>query len=132
FSTDNVHLRRHLYQRWGDVVGLRIGRGTDAFAEENTATLLPGGVERPLHGLEGGLINEGSHQGPGLQWIANVLGGNPVIGRFEALHQLVVDTDVGNDAANGRAALTTRSHGTKQNGRERHAEISLVTDDHRI
>src|SRR5262249_54205598 len=100
--------------------------------KEDAATLSPGGIERPLHGLKGDLVNEGSHQGLSLQWIAKVLGSNAVIGRFEALQQLVVDTAVGDDTADSRAALPACSHGPKQNARECHPEISLVTDHHRI
>lgn len=74
------------------------GRFQNPSTKEDGAALTPRGVQRTLYRRKGSLIDEESHQRPGVQRIANALGSNTAIRRVQAFQEFVRDTHVGNDA----------------------------------
>jgi len=81
------------------------------------------------HRLDGGLIDQRSHQRVRLQRVADP---HLRVGALEPLEQLVADRAMRDDATSRRAALPGRPHGTEDDGGHDEVEVRLVGHDDRV
>ncbi|MNZ61401.1 hypothetical protein D3C78_794970 [compost metagenome] len=124
----HLALAGHFHQRRGDVVGVLVGIGQLTLSAEHLTTLVAGLDQGVLHGLEGLLVDQRADQ-VALQRVADAHLG---VGGLEAADDLVLDRLVGDQAAQGGAALAGGADGAEQDGAHGHVQIGAGRQDHGV